>query len=305
MSILICACFQAVYSHLPPSQRLEYIRLKQKIAEREKLKQMKKAESDTTSCQEVKTDPAVTKCDNRAYVRTAGLKSCSIQQKPVRNATLSDKPASGIKNRLVKKDFRTNSKKLTVNNFQSVRDPSNNKDVSGKLISEVKPKKEAAKDSLGPKNGIAVNSVNIEKSILERKKILTQNRLHLERLKILWKKLKFEKMIKEKYMNEVKRLKAQQNIFELKINQQKLKINKLAEESKQIYETFQKNNKVVEVINKKKAPDKDKTTSIGNLEKNDSTKINLGEGVTVGADTSELCLNEKSISLNMYYLTRF
>ncbi|KAL0271699.1 UNVERIFIED_CONTAM: hypothetical protein PYX00_008711 [Menopon gallinae] len=288
---------EAVYNHLPPSQRLEYIRLKQKIAEREKLKKMKEAGSDTSPGQGVKPDPAGKKCEDRSYPRTIEIKS-SPAQKPAGNTTLPHKTTPNVKNRLIKKDFRTNSKKLTVNNFSSVRGLPNNNQVSNKLLSEMKSKNEVVKNDLGSKNGIAVNSVDVEKSILERKKILTQNRLHLERLKILWKKLKIEKMIEEKYMNEIKRLKAQQNIFELKINQQRLKIKKLAEESKQIYETFQKNNKGMEVNNKKKAPDKDKTPSGADLDENESTKVNIGEIVAMGAETSEPCLNEKNLATN-------
>lgn len=231
-----------MYKHLPPSQRLEYIRLKQKIAEREREKRKPKpvdrilAGSPFGSNEEALNSTGKSKAGNLDCTNSLPTKCGPLSLKT------DNQPSNTLK--------AIDESKMPINTVDRGR--TNVSTSKNPKKSDTKPAVE--EKIIGSKNGMDSNSVpNLPNPVL------------ISKLKFLLKKIKVEKTIEENYEKEITKLKSQLVLFEKKKSEQRFKIKRLAEESVKTYKLIQNDNVGTKKMYEAKAkPGKTVATSIRN-----------------------------------------
>ncbi|KAK6643756.1 hypothetical protein RUM43_000019 [Polyplax serrata] len=231
---------EAVYKHLPPSQRLEYIRLKQKIAEREREKRKPKPVDRILAGSPFGANEEALNSTGKSK---AGNLDCT-NSLPTKCGPLSSKTFNQPSNTLKAID----ESKMPINTVGRGR--TNVSTSKNPKKSDMKPAVE--EKIIGSKNGMDSNSLlNLPNPVL------------ISKLKFLLKKIKVEKTIEENYEKEITKLKSQLVLFEKKKSEQRFKIKRLAEESVKTYKLIQNDNVGTKKMYEVKAkPGKTVATSI-------------------------------------------
>lgn len=258
-----------MYKHLPPSQRLEYIRLKQKIAEKENLKKKNNASDNFANQTKIVPSNNSGNSNSSGIGRIVGASIRAIKNNNQTSETLSNEESSAFNGNENSLDSVSNEKNViseSSKNFTSSENCDKSalevKKDKGKLSlpptavstskltsnlvtrSPVKaiPAQKIRSPNIGLKKATTASSNGKKLAVSEeQKKVIAQNQASMARLKLLLKNIKVEKTMEERYEKEIQRLKTQLNLLELKRKQQRLKIEKLAKESKMIYARFQSN----------------------------------------------------------------
>lgn len=231
--------FQAVYKHLPPSQRLEYLILKKKIADSEKLKNSKNEISSNLPVHINKRNlpnPVQSDLNNK-------LKCNVVSRK-------TSKPSSNCEPPLSAGDTRVNALPTSNNNidhivgFPSLSDKSIKKPIStiGLIKSEhsVDESNNSSKLNLKTSPSKNISTQNESKEISSQINLLQNKQAQaINKLKFFLRKIKIEKTIEENYKKQITKLKAQLGLIEKKRKDQFRKIKHLMEESVKIYKSLQ------------------------------------------------------------------
>lgn len=289
-----------MYKHLPPSQRLEYIRLKQKIAEKENLKKKTTAAVESNPSQ-TKSDPIKDPLNGIKRIVASSvhpvIKENQLPAKPSSRVTSSSNnlQSSSITVSIEKKNHSPiKCDKINSDSSKPLKSITVNKPTTGNVLRS--PVKTITASKMGspfaPLKKILNSTINGKKPVVspEQRKIIVQNQANISRLKLLLKKIKIEKTVEERYEKEIQKLKNQLNLLELKRKQQRVKIENLAKESKTIYASFQSNRTDIKKLNDAgKVVENEKTEEKKESQPKDNVKEERMEVQASNVETKEIC----------------